>query len=106
MIIKHFSKTLELCLLVRALSNPLSAPFVVESGIRAVDIGAVGWIYELEFDAALSADVKVGLHVDIQLCRSICRAATERLKKGDHLLGMDACRLKKLSRFLYYLKRI
>ncbi len=72
-------------------SSPLSAPFVVESGMRAVDLGIVSSIYELEFGPAPSADVEITLHIDIQLCRSLFRAATERLKDGDHFLKMDAC---------------
>lgn len=73
------------------LSSPLSAPFIVESGMRTVELGVVTSIYELEFDPAPSADVKLGLHIDIQMCRSLFNRATERLNEGDHFLKMDAC---------------
>lgn len=86
-----FLKDIRTLLAGEGYSSPLSAPFVVESGMRAVDLGIVSSIYELEVDPAPSADVKIRLHIDIQLCRSLFRAATERLEDGDQFLKMDAC---------------
>ena len=47
-------------------------------------------LYELSFDPTPSSDVKTGLAIEAQLCRSFFQDAAQAIGDGDSFLGMDA----------------
>lgn len=78
-------------------STSLQAPHTtrLHPGIPSLDLGAVSTLYELSFNPTPDADVKTGLSIETQLCRTFFLDAAQSISKGDFpFLDMDATWLK------------
>ena len=55
-----------------------------------LDFGTVSSVYELSFPSNVDENVKTGLFIEIQLCRSMFMEAAEGIGDGFDFLNMDA----------------
>ena len=87
-----FLTALQPLLLHENRSNPAPEPYVLQlhPGIPPLELGAVSSLYELSFDPTPNSDVKTGLAIETQLCRSFFQDAAQALGDGDSFLRMDA----------------
>ena len=73
-------------------SHSIPSPYIMQlhPGMPTLELGAVSSLYELSFESQLDADLRTGLTIETQLCRSFFSDAAQDVSDSDLFLGMDA----------------
>lgn len=89
---RPFLSALEPLLLLDGPSNPTPPPYIhdLHPGMPSVEPGAVSSIYELAFSPDLDANIKIGLHIETQMCRQNFSKVAEEIDDGDLFHNVDA----------------
>ena len=69
----------------------LPTPYLINlhPGMPSLDLGAASSLYELHFDIEPEDEVKTGLSIEIQLCRSFFVDAAKEVDQDDGFLAID-----------------
>lgn len=73
-----------------SISSP--SPYVLQlhPGIPNLDLGTVSSVYELSYHSEVDENIKTGLFIEKQICRSMFMEAAEGIGDGFDFLNMDA----------------
>lgn len=91
---KHrpFLNAVEPLLFHDSCSDPVPSPYIMQlhPGIPSLEFGAVSSLYELSCTPEPDADVKSGLGIETQSCRSFFNEAARGTRDDGLFLGLDA----------------